>query len=98
MMAMWLIAFRDLQMRRRRFAVAILAVGLVFGITLMLDGFDHSLTNEVRRTVGAFKADSWLVPSGSTGPVHRRPPRRRRLDEGDRAVRPDGQARSGSGV
>ena len=34
----------------------------------MLDGFDHSLTNEIGRTVGAFKADSWLVPSGSTGP------------------------------
>jgi putative ABC transport system permease protein len=64
----WLIAFRDLQMRRRRFVVAILAVGLVFGITLLLDGFNQSLGNEVRRTVAAFHADSWLVANGSSGP------------------------------
>jgi putative ABC transport system permease protein len=64
----WLIAFRDLQMRRRRFVVAILAVGLVFGITLLLDGFNQSLGNEVRRTVAAFNADSWLVANGSSGP------------------------------
>ena len=64
----WLIAFRDLQMRRRRFVIAIIAVGLVFGITLLLDGFSHSIKNEVRRTVAAFHGDSWLVPRGSTGP------------------------------
>jgi putative ABC transport system permease protein len=65
---MWLIAFRDLQMRRRRFIVAVLAVGLVFGITLLLDGFNQSLSNEVRRTIAAFNADSWLVANGSSGP------------------------------
>ena len=65
---MWLIAFRDLQMRRRRFVVAVLAVGLVFGITLMLDGFSHSINNEVKRTIAAFDGDSWLVARGSTGP------------------------------
>jgi putative ABC transport system permease protein len=65
---MWLISFRDLQMRRRRFIVAILAVGLVFGITLLLDGFNQSLSNEVRRTVAAFDADAWLVANGSSGP------------------------------
>src|SRR5271168_1831358 len=65
---MWLIAFRDLQMRRRRFMVAILAVGLVFGITQILDGFTHSINNEVRRTVAAFGSDSWLVATGSAGP------------------------------
>jgi putative ABC transport system permease protein len=65
---MWLIAFRDLQMRRRRFIVAIFAVGLVFGITLLLDGFNQSLSNEVRRTIAAFDAESWLVANGSSGP------------------------------
>ncbi len=65
---MWVIALRDLQMRRRRFVVAVLAVGLVFAITLLLDGFTQSLHNEVDRTVHAFGADSWLVPAGSSGP------------------------------
>ena len=49
-------------MRRRRFAIAIIAVGLVFGITLMLDGFNHSLDNEVRRfteAIGGLQADVW---------------------------------------
>ena len=65
---MWVIALRDLQMRRRRFVVAVIAVGLVFAITLLLDGFTQSLHNEVDRTVHAFDADSWLVPAGSSGP------------------------------
>src|SRR6476469_8576844 len=65
---MWVIALRDLQMRRRRFVVAVIAVGLVFGITLLLDGFTHSINNEVRRTVRAFHADTWLVSTGSSGP------------------------------
>jgi putative ABC transport system permease protein len=65
---MWVIALRDLQMRRRRFVVAVIAVGLVFGITLLLDGFTHSINNEIRRTVGAFHANTWLVSAGSSGP------------------------------
>jgi putative ABC transport system permease protein len=55
-------------MRRRRFVVAVLAVGLVFGITLLLDGFNHAINKEVERTIAAFHADAWLVPSGSSGP------------------------------
>jgi putative ABC transport system permease protein len=55
-------------MRRRRFVVAVLAVGLVFGITLLLDGFNNAINSEVERTIAAFRADSWLVPSGSSGP------------------------------
>src|SRR5262249_11379503 len=66
--SVWVIALRDLQMRRRRFVVAVVAVGLVFAITLLLDGFTQSLHNEVNRTVHAFSADSWLVPTGSAGP------------------------------
>ena len=55
-------------MRRRRFMVAVVAVGLVFGITLLLDGFTSAIRNEVTRTVDVFDATSWLVPSGSAGP------------------------------
>jgi putative ABC transport system permease protein len=48
--------------------VAVVAVGLVFGITLLLDGFNHAINSEVDRTIAAFRADSWLVPGGSSGP------------------------------
>ncbi len=65
---MWSIALRDLQMRRRRFITAVIAVGLVFGITLLLDGFSASLRNEAARTVATFKADEWLVSAGGSGP------------------------------
>lgn len=65
---MWLISLRDLQWRRRRFAIAVVATGLVFGITLLLAGMSSSFSNEVDRTVTAFHADGWVVPTGAGGP------------------------------
>ena len=37
---MWRIALRDLQWRRRRFVIAVLATSLVFGMTLLMAGAD----------------------------------------------------------
>ena len=65
---MWLISLRDLQWRRRRFIIAVLATGLVFGVTLLLSGMSSGFTNEVNRTVSSFHADSWVVPRGAPGP------------------------------
>jgi putative ABC transport system permease protein len=65
---MWLISLRDLQWRRRRFAIAVVATGLVFGMTLLLAGMNSSFSNEVDRTVSAFHADAWIVPKTSGGP------------------------------
>jgi putative ABC transport system permease protein len=65
---MWLISLRDLQWRRRRFAIAVVATGLVFGITLLLAGMNSGFSNEVDRTVSAFHADAWIVPKASGGP------------------------------
>jgi putative ABC transport system permease protein len=65
---MWLISLRDLEWRRRRFAIAVVATGLVFGITLLLSGINSSFNNEIDRTVTAFHADSWVVPTGVEGP------------------------------
>jgi putative ABC transport system permease protein len=65
---MWLISLRDLQWRRRRFAIAVVATGLVFGITLLLAGMNSSFSNEVDRTVSSFRADSWIVPKAAEGP------------------------------
>lgn len=65
---MWLISLRDLEWRRRRFAIAVVATGLVFGITLLLAGINAGFGNEVDRTVEAFPADAWVVAATAQGP------------------------------
>ena len=65
---MWRVALRDLQWRRRRFIIAVLATSLVFGMTLLMTGVNASLYNEGRRIVAAVGADAWLVASGAPGP------------------------------
>jgi putative ABC transport system permease protein len=65
---MWRVALRDLQWRRRRFVIAVLATSLVFGMTLLMTGFSGSLHNEGRRIVAALGADAWLVAAGAPGP------------------------------
>jgi putative ABC transport system permease protein len=65
---MWRVALRDLQWRRRRFVIAVLATSLVFGMTLLMTGFSGSLHNEGPRIVAAVGADAWLVAGGAPGP------------------------------
>ena len=65
---MWRVALRDLQWRRRRFVIAVLATSLVFAMTLLMAGFATSLHNEGRRIVAALGADAWLVAAGAPGP------------------------------
>ena len=65
---MWLIPLRDLQWRRRRFAIAIVATAVVFALALLLSGVSRSFDNEIRRTVDSFHADAWLVTRGGFGP------------------------------
>jgi len=64
----WLISVRDLQWRRRRFAIAVVATALVFAVGLLLSGVSASFDNEIRRTVDSFRADVWLVRAGTLGP------------------------------
>lgn len=65
---MWLITLRDLQWRRRRFAIAVLATGVVFALALLLSGVSTSFDNEIHRTVRSFHADAWLIAQGGFGP------------------------------
>jgi putative ABC transport system permease protein len=65
---MLLLALRDLQWRRRRFIIAVLATSLVFALTLLLAGAGNGLRQEASRTVGSFDADAWFVPAGTSGP------------------------------
>jgi putative ABC transport system permease protein len=64
----WLASIRDLQWRSRRFLLAVLATGLVFGLALMISGVANSFNVEVKNTVGALDAPFWFVPTGSLGP------------------------------
>ena len=65
---MWLVGFRDLQWRRRRFLIAVLSTALLFSVTLLLSGISGSFHNEVRRTMRELDVDAWIVPAGTTGP------------------------------
>jgi putative ABC transport system permease protein len=64
----WLVALRDLQWGRRRFATAVVATALVFALGLLMSGVSASFDNEIRRTVNAVDADTWLVRANSFGP------------------------------
>jgi putative ABC transport system permease protein len=65
---MWLVGFRDLQYRRRRFLIAVLATAVVFAMTLVMAGMSHGLDQEITRLVGSFQADRWVVAPGASGP------------------------------
>ena len=65
---MWLVGFRDLQWRRRRFLIAVLATALLFSVTLLLSGISAFFHNEVRRTIDELNVDTWIVPAGTIGP------------------------------
>jgi putative ABC transport system permease protein len=64
----WLIGLRDLQWGRRRFAIGVVATALVFALGLLMSGVSASFDNEIRRTVGSFGADGWVVRAKSFGP------------------------------
>lgn len=65
---MWLISVRDLAWRRRRFAIAVAATGLVFALALLLSGVSASFDNEIDRTAASFAADRWFVSASTFGP------------------------------
>ncbi|MEI7517004.1 MAG: FtsX-like permease family protein [Mycobacteriaceae bacterium] len=65
---MLIAALRDLQWRKRRFAIAIVGTGLVFAMTLVLTGLANGFRVEATRTVDSLQLDAFLVKSGATGP------------------------------
>jgi len=65
---MWFFTLRDLQWRRRRFIIAIVAAGLAFALSLIMSGTLHHLRQEGVRTVNLYEADAWVVADGVTGP------------------------------
>ena len=62
------LAMRDLQWRRRRFAIATLGVALVFGLTLVITGVSTGFLSEANNTVSQMGASEWVVRQGADGP------------------------------
>ena len=65
---MWTITFRDLEYRRRQFAIAVVGAGLAFALTLVLTGMSAGFRHEASATVGAIDAGAWVLPRGVSGP------------------------------
>jgi putative ABC transport system permease protein len=61
-------ALRDLQWRRRRFAIAVLGASLVFGMTLVITGVSAGFNAEASRTVSELRVTGWIVNKGADGP------------------------------
>jgi len=65
---MWRVGLYDLLHRRRRFVLAVIAVSLAFGLSLLMAGTIAHLKNETKRIVAHFEADEFVVAEGGTGP------------------------------
>jgi len=61
-------ALRDLQWRRRRFAIAVLGTALVFGMALVITGISSGFNSEALKTVTQLRVGTWVVGRGATGP------------------------------
>ena len=65
---MLIAALRDMQWRRRRFAIAVLSTAIIFAMTLVLTGLANGFRTEAVRTVDSLGVDQFLVVSGASGP------------------------------
>ena len=65
---MWRITLRDLQYRRRRFFIAVLATSVVFAMTLLISGVSKALDQEIVRITDTIAAERWVVADGTSGP------------------------------
>lgn len=65
---MLIAALRDMQWRRRRFAIAVLSTAIIFAMTLVLTGLANGFQTEAERTVDSLGVDAFLVKAGASGP------------------------------
>lgn len=61
-------ALRDLQWRSKRFAIAIAATALVFGVSLVMSGLSASFTKEADNLLAVLHGSSYLAAEGEAGP------------------------------
>jgi len=65
---MWLLTLRDLQWRRRRFVIAVLATAMAFAMSLLMSWVNARLHGEPGRIVAVLDTDAWVVEEGTSGP------------------------------
>src|SRR5262245_12207916 len=65
---MLIAALRDMQWRKRRFAIAILSTSIIFAMTLVLTGLANGFRVEAAKTVDSLGVDTFLVKAGASGP------------------------------
>lgn len=65
---MLIAALRDMQWRKRRFAIAVLSTAIIFAMTLVLTGLANGFRVEAERTVDALGVDMFVVKAGASGP------------------------------
>ena len=65
---MLLAALRDLQWRRKRFAIAVIGAALVFSMGLLMSGLSNTFTVEIDRTLTQSGGEMWIAPTGAAGP------------------------------
>lgn len=65
---MLLAALRDLQWRRKRFAIAVIGTALVFSMGLLMSGLANAFTVEIDRTLTQSGGERWIAPTGAAGP------------------------------
>ncbi|HEX2214721.1 MAG TPA: ABC transporter permease, partial [Mycobacterium sp.] len=65
---MLIAALRDMQWRRRRFAIAVVSTAIIFAMTLVLTGLANGFQTEAERTVDSLGVDAFLVKAGASGP------------------------------
>lgn len=64
---MLLAAIRDLQWRRRRFAITVVGTSLVFAMSLLMSGLSNAFFVEVDRTLDDQRAEGWIASADSDG-------------------------------
>lgn len=64
---MLLAAIRDLQWRRRRFAITVVGTSLVFAMSLLMSGLSNAFFVEIDRTLDDQRATVWIAPEDSDG-------------------------------
>jgi len=62
-------SLRDLQWRRRRFAVTAVGTALILTMTVVLSGMVSSFNHEASAFVGGFEADGFVFSSHANGPL-----------------------------
>src|SRR5438045_3484476 len=62
------ITVRDLQLRRRQFAIAVVGAGMLFALTLAVTGASAGFYSEAQGVLSSIGADAWIVPAGVSGP------------------------------